>query len=75
MKKYFPVMAALLVSSVAVAGTKPPSGASPAQAAPESMQQTRRMSARSQMAKCQRKAKDLKGAAKEQAVQACMRGH
>ena len=74
MKKYTLVIAALLVSGIAVAGTKPPSNA-PAQATPQSMQQTSRMSARTQMAACQKKAKDLKGAAKEQAVQNCMRGH
>ena len=75
MTKYTLAMAALLVSALAVAGTKAPVGAPPAQAAPQSLQQTSRTSAHAQMAACQKKAQGLTGAAKQQAVQACMRGH
>jgi len=71
MNKITLVAVALLLPVLAGAATPPPPAAS--QTAPQSTSQTSRSQARKQMLGCQKKAAGLKGAAKQTAVQDCMR--
>lgn len=75
MMKITLVAAALMLPVLAGATTPTPAPAAPAAspAAPQSMHQTSRSQALKLMAACQKKAKGLKGADKEKAIQACMR--
>ena len=72
MNKISLVAVALLLPVLAGAATPPPAAAK-AQTAPQSTQQTSRSQAMKQMQGCQKKATGLKGAAKQTAIQNCMR--
>jgi hypothetical protein len=64
---------ALLLPGLALGAApaaSPPAGA----VTPQAQHQTSRSSARKQMAACQKKAAGLTGAAKQTAIQNCMRG-
>jgi hypothetical protein len=75
MMKITLVAVALMLPVLAGATTPTPAPAAPAPttAAPQSTQHTSRSQALKLMAACQKKAKNLKGAEKEKAIQACMR--
>ena len=74
MMKHLVCMVVLLLPLLASAGS-PSAPAKVGRALPQSMQQTSRAAAMKQMAECQHRASSLKGAAKQNEVQDCMRGH
>jgi hypothetical protein len=73
----YSVLALLCCVGSAMAAPPPPSAPAPtvAQTQPQSLKQTSRAQAMKQMVVCQGRASQLRGAQKQEVIDACMKGH